>query len=95
MKRIYNVRCLDNPPQKLEINVDTVYKRYNINSFVNEDDRVEYLYDEDQYTISEYLKDIVPENEKGLGELTVLLAQYQSQIDSAIAELSLVIGGNN
>ena len=95
MKRIYNVRCLDNPPQELEINVDTVYKRYNIDSFINEDDRVEYLYDEDQYTISEYLKNIVPENEKGLGELTVLLAQYQSQIDSAIAELSLAIGGNN
>lgn len=95
MKHFNQVHCLDNPPQELEINVDTVYKRYNINSFINEEDRVEYLYDEDQYTIPEYLKEVVPENEKGLGELTVLLAQYQSQIDSAIAELSLAMGGNS
>lgn len=95
MKHFDSVRCLDIPPRELEINIDTVYKRYNIDSFTNEDNRIEYLYDEDQYTIPEYLKEVVPENEKGLGELTVLLAQYQSQIDSAIAELSLAIGGDS
>lgn len=95
MKRINTVRCLDNPPQELEINVDTVYKRYNIISSINEEGKTEYTYDEDQYTISEYLKEIVPQNEEGLGELTMLLAQYQLQTDLAIAELSMTIGGNS
>lgn len=93
MKHLINVHCLDNPPLELEINVDTVYKRYNITSFENEDERIEYTYEEDQYTISEYLKEIVPQNEKGLGELSALLAVYQKQINLAIAELSLTIGG--
>ena len=95
MKHINTVRCLDNSPQELEINIDTVYKRYNIVSSINEEGKTEYTYDEDQYTISEYLKEIVPQNEEGLGELTMLLAQYQLQTDLAIAELSMTIGGNS
>lgn len=95
MRHINIAHCLDNPPKELDINVDTVYKRYNITSSQNEDGQTEYTYEEDQYTIPEYLKEIVPQNEECLGELSMLLAMYQSQIDSAIAELSLAIGGNN
>ena len=91
MKRITNVHCLDNPPKELEINVDTVYKRYNIQSSENEENRISYTYDEEQYSIPEYLKEVVPQNETSLGELSMLLAQ----IDLAIAELSMAIGGNN
>lgn len=93
MKHLTNVHCLDNPPLELEINVDTVYKRFNIVSVQNEEDRIEYIYDEDQYTILEYLKEIFPETETGLGELSTLLAAYQTQTDQAIAELSIAIGG--
>lgn len=95
MKYFDSVRCLDTPPKELEINVDTVYKRYNITSFENEDNRTEYIYDEDQYTIPEYLREIVPQNEECLGELSMLLATYQMQTDLAIAELSMTLGGNN
>ena len=95
MRHISVVRCLDVPPKELEINVDTVYKRYNITSFENEDNRIEYVYTEDQYTIPEYLREIVPQNEECLGELSALLATYQAQTDLAIAELSMIIGGNN
>lgn len=93
MKHIKEVKCLDNPPLELEINVDTIYKRYNITSLQNEEGRIEYLYEEDQYTIPEYLKEIVPQNEESLGELSTLLAVYQAQTDQAIAELSIAIGG--
>ena len=55
-----------------------IYKRYNINSFENEDGKTEYVYTEDQYTIPEYLKEVVPETEESLGELSVLLAMYQT-----------------
>ena len=92
MKKLTNVRAFDTPPQELEINVDTVYKRYDIQSF-ERDGRTEYLYTEEQYTIPEYLKEIVPQNEIALGELSALLSVYQAQIDQAIAELSIAIGG--
>lgn len=93
MKHIAQVRCLDNPPLELEINVDTVYKRYNIVSTQDEEGRMEYIYEEDQYTIPEYLKEIAPQTETGLGELSALFAAYQAQTDQAIAELSKTIGG--
>ena len=93
MKHLTNVHCLDNPPLELEINVDTVYKRYNIVSIKNEEERIEYTYDEEQYTILEYLKEIFPETEIGLSELSTLLAAYQTQTDQVIAELSMAIGG--
>lgn len=95
MKYITNVHCLDTPPKELEINVDTVYKRYNIQSSEIEENRIEYTYDEEQYSISEYLRDVVPQNENSLGELSMLLATYQLQTDLAIAELSMALGGNN
>ena len=47
MKHLTNVHCLDSPPKELDINVDTVYKRYNINSFENEEGRTVYEYQED------------------------------------------------
>lgn len=94
MRHIENVKCI-NPPKELEINVDTVYKRYNIQSQINEDNIIEYIYSEDQYSILEYLKEIVPQNENSLGELSMLLATYQLQTDLAIAELSMALGGNN
>lgn len=95
MKHFDEVYCLDDPPKKLEINVDTVYKRKNIQSSKNEEGRIEYVYEEEQYTIPEYMREIVPENEESLGELSMLLAAYQLQTDLAIAELSMALGGNN
>ena len=95
MKHISEVYCLNDPPKELEINVDTVYKRYNIQSSETEDNRILYSYDEIQYSIPEYLKEVVPQNEESLGELSMLLATYQLQTDLAIAELSMALGGNN
>lgn len=95
MRYVNEVHCLDNPPKELEINVDTVYKRYNIQSFVNDEGRTEYVYQEYQYPIISYLREIAPENEESLGELSMLLATYQLQTDLAIAELSMALGGNN
>ena len=76
MKHITNVRCFDNPSRELEINVDTIYKRYNISSFENKDGKIEYVYTEDQHTIPEYLKEVVSKTEESLGELSMLLAVY-------------------
>lgn len=95
MINIKVAHCLDTPPKELEINVDTIYKRFNIESIVNNEDRIEYIYQEKQYPIIDYLKEIMPENEECLGELSMLLAEYQLQTDLAIAELSMAIGGGS
>lgn len=47
MKHFDEVHCLDTPPLELEINIDTVFKRYNINSFENEEGKTVYEYQED------------------------------------------------
>lgn len=91
-----NVLCGNQQPLPLEINVDTVYKRYNIRPYQNEEQQG-YVYDEDELTLVEYFKQIIPENqninEQTLAELSILFAQQQAQTDAAIGELSIMIGG--
>ena len=77
----------------LEVNVDTVYLRDNIIEKYDEDRNKYWEYDEIQLTLSEYFKNIIPENEKAIGELSLLFSTYQSQVDEALAELSILIGG--
>lgn len=83
----------------LEINVDTVYIRTNIRDIHTEEMPMLWRYDEIQLTITEYLKQIVPENQDisdtALAELSMAFAEYQSQTDEAIAELSIALGGMN
>ena len=77
----------------LEVNVDTVYLRDNIIEKYDEDGNKYWEYDEIQLTLSEYFKNIIPENEKAIGELSLLFSTYESQVDRALAELSILIGG--
>lgn len=76
----------------LELNVDTVYIRKNIVQKTDENNNPYWEYDEAQLTFEEYFKQVIPEQEQAIGELTTLLAEYQKQTDSAIAELSIAVG---
>ena len=76
----------------LELNIDTVYIRKNIIRKTDEDNNSYWEYDEAQLTFEEYFKQVIPEQEQAIGELTTLLADYQSQINSAIAELTMIVG---
>lgn len=79
----------------LELNVDTVYIRTNITQKINEEGQKYWEYDETQLTFEEYFKQTIPEQEQAIGELTTLFSEYQRQIDSAIAELTMLIGRND
>ena len=77
-----NVQGTQETVPQLEINVDTVYIRSNIHrtsvQMNEEEEPIEvWEYDEQQYTIAEYLKKVLPEN--------------QATTDAAIAELSMLI----
>lgn len=88
-----NVKCGNQMPSILEINVDTVYKRNNIHPYTDSNGNEGYEYDEIELTTTEYLREIYPQNEQAVGELGILIATFQAQTDAAIAELSLAIAG--
>lgn len=93
MVKLKGVRGTQIKVPTLEVNVDTVYLRDNIIEKYDEDGNKYWEYDEIQLTLSEYFKSIIPENEKAIGELSLLFSIYQSQVDEALAELSILIGG--
>lgn len=90
-----NVLCGAQSPNELEINVDTVYKRYNIHPYIDNDGNNGFEYDEDEMTLVEYFRKTMPENqeltEKTLGELSTLFAVYQEQVDATLGELSILV----
>ena len=91
-----NVKCgAETDIKKLEIGVDTVYRRYNIHDYEDSEGNKGYEYDEDEMTIAEYLRDEYPEGkqltEDAIGEITIFLGELQDQFDNAIAELTTYI----
>ena len=98
MTEYKNVQGTQSTVPSLEINVDTVYIRTNIQDIRTEEMPVLWQYDEIQMTIEEYLKQAVPENQdiadESMAELSMAFAEYQAQTDMAIAELSSLIGGS-
>lgn len=71
--KIYTNAQSDTRPQELEIGIDTVFVRSNIHTITVED-RELYEYKEIQYTMTEYLRDVVPQLELAIAELTTLIA---------------------
>lgn len=62
MKQFLKVRGSQETVPPLEINVDTVYVRYNV-ARINNDSFVGWEYDEIQYGIREYIEVVGTENE--------------------------------
>ena len=95
MAKYKKVQGSQNEVPNLEINVDTVYLRDNIVKKSNEEGNPYWEYDEVQMTLNEYFKKVIPDNEKASAELSLLFSTYQAQVDSALAELSILIGGKD
>lgn len=86
-----------NTVKPFEINHNTVYIRSNIHESVDSEGCPVWEYNERQLTVLEYLKEAFPENQvttdQAIAELMLLFNAYQEQMDAAIAELSVLIGG--
>lgn len=67
MTMVHNVQSMERP-LPLEVNIDTVYKRYNIHQTEEG-----YEYDEEQYEMIEYLRDVIPQLELAIAELSALI----------------------
>lgn len=95
MIKIEKVQGSQNEVPKLEINIDTVYLRDNIVKKSDDEGNSYWEYDEIQMTLNEYFKKIIPDNEKASAELSLLFSTYQAQVDAALAELSILVGGKD
>lgn len=68
----HNVQSNDRP-QLLEIGVDTVYRHSNITEGTDPEGRTIFTYDENQYSLMEYLREVVPQLELAIAELSVMV----------------------
>lgn len=85
MKTFQNVRGTQSNVPKIEVNVDTVYIRSNIERIETEE-FVGWQYDETQYTLHEYIETIANKN--------VEIASENTTIKQSMAELAeLLLGG--
>lgn len=81
MKVTHNVRSTNPNIQELEVNVDTVYKRYDVTEIINEDGNKEFnIGREEEYEIKEFIKLMSEEN-----------SNLKTNLDDAILELSMLI----
>lgn len=99
MTTIKNVRGTQITVPETEINIDTVYLRSNIHQVQDEEGNFLWEYDEQQLTVPEYLKIIVPQNQEisdnAITELLTLFVSYQEQVDNAIADLTILLAGGD
>lgn len=87
----------ENNIKKFEIQKDTVYIRSDFREIIDSDGDRMWEYEEKIVPLTSYIEQSYPELEnntsKALAELTTLIFNNQKQIDAAIAELSILIGG--
>lgn len=75
-------------PEELHKDIDTVYIRSNITA--TEDG---FKYNEIEMSYDEYATMAAEEAQQDISTLGTTFAEYQAQVDVAIAELSILIGG--
>ena len=74
MIRIEGVLSSAETVKKIEVNVDTVYRRENIKQVEDAEGNKLWQYDETQYTLAEYHKEVLPELENAIAELSMLVS---------------------
>lgn len=89
MKTFQNVRGTQSNVTEIEVNVDTVYVRSNIERIETED-FTGWQYDETQYTVREYIETIANKNKNLESENEVLNERVTSTEDALLA---IMMGG--
>ena len=74
MIRIEGVLSSAETVKKIEVNVDTVYRRENIKQVEDAEGHKLWQYDETQYSLAEYHKEVLPELENAIAELSMLVS---------------------
>ncbi|MFD2869822.1 hypothetical protein ACFSY7_15120 [Kurthia populi] len=91
MKTFQNVRGTQSNVTEIELNVDTVYVRSNIERIETED-FTGWQYDETQYTVREYIETIANKN-KNLESENEVLNERVTSAENTLLDL-LLMGGD-
>lgn len=90
MKTFQNVRGTQSNVTEIEVNVDTVYVRSNIERIETEE-FVGWQYDETQYTVREYIETIANKN-KNLESENEVLNERVTSAENTLLDLLLMRG---
>lgn len=81
---------------RLEVNVDTVFVRYNERKWIEDDIHVGWIYDEVWYNKDKYIEKVSNENEvlsQALVESILVNEQSKTELEMAMVEIVNIIGG--
>ena len=84
MKIFQNVRGSQQTVPQIEINVDTVYVRSNIER-IETDDFTGWEYEEVQYSVREYIENLTSEEDAGM--LAMMISMMMAEIDMIKTEI--------
>ena len=90
MKIFQNVRGSQETVPQIEINVDTVYVRSNIER-IETDDFTGWEYEEVQYSVREYIENLTSEEDAGM--LAMMISMMMSEIDMIKTEIEMLRKG--
>ena len=81
---------------RLEVNVDTVFVRYNERKWIEDDVHIGWIYDEIWYNKDKYIEKVSTENEvlsQALVESMLTNEQTKMELEMAMVELFNLLGG--
>lgn len=84
------VRGTQNHVKPIEVNVDTVYIRTNIRR-IEEDNFIGWEYDEDTYTVKEYIESLTNAND--VESMALILSILMGEVDFLKLRLEALEGG--
>lgn len=96
MNVIKNVHSSNLTFKQLEVNVDTVFYRFNEKEWIEDDVQLGWIYDEIWYEKDNYIEKISEQNsllESTIVEMANSTYETQTQIEGAITELVEMMGG--
>ena len=96
MKLRQNVQSSNVIFKPLEVNVDTVFYRFNERKWVEDDVHIGWIYDEIWYEKDIYIEKISKENEElsaAIMELTLKNFDANNEMQDAIMQLTNLLGG--
>ena len=82
--------------KRLEVNIDTVFVRYNERKWIEDNVHVGWIYDEIWYNKDKYIEKVSTENEvlsQALVESMLSSENTKTELSEAIVELTNLIGG--
>ena len=91
-----NVQSSNLTFKQLEVNVDTVFYRFNEEKWIEDDVHVGWIYDEIWYDKNEYIEEISRDSEllsQALVETILTNEQVKMDLEMAIVELFNMLGG--